>query len=581
MSLCKKTATIALAAIAATTLTACPADREDVDQTSVQQNIEQNVRENLEQFAQSSEFLENVPAWQRWQNLFVGIGDRALFDPDLGARTDQLVDFLTNDVFIEENILEQDDDMIVYQLRGETFCARLEADEGLRDWADLFVFPRALSLVETIDVRTLMDLQNLFANLDTGLRGIDNGADLGDGDDLDTENQALEHNASTLFGFGQGVLSDCVSQINEADIRLEATSPEENDIDVRVLLGDSDDELMLFEFYQERLSVETDYSRYRDLLVELAEVNGADVQEFIPETMEGRLRAELRSEGDQRSRYVMNILDDIRFVDGRQELLVDSGSNVFEFDVNGQDEVMNVNVNIPSIEHIYAFEGGLDDAIGEPVDDENGRMARLRLDNIGFNTEFSVEQDEDALRLTNVNLGDNVVRFDIDEEQVFALDIDTNEIIVRELDDQVELAFGDDFELRMRFSFDQLEDELDGVQPWMQDEVITLRFDEADEPRILLRDDFLVEVLDGRLVLESQFEDTELVAEPGECLTADAVSMRPDPAGDRPAGVDPDDTDDTDDTDDPEDVLGEIDEDVDDPRLPEAHPFTRISVSSC
>lgn len=367
----------------------------------------------------------------------------------------------------------------------------------------------------------------------------------------------------TMEGMAPEELSECTRTIDAAQIRLKVVAAGEHNVDVSVLVGPNRLNPVDFEFYRDRLGIEIDLGGIKSSIGFIAGILGEEAPE-LPTTMEGRARFAIEAQGPKKMSASAGVLRDIRVAGGDFELALARADQAFVVTADGTAQTIAASLALAPIRALFTVQPGYRDD-GLYLDDDyydgdytqpetNTEPIAYGLNLGGASMTGLFEAAQDIFTLTNVGLGNQTTTLDINAERVFALDINANagrtfDLTIESNEDGPDWTISPSLDLRMVFELIKVRDQLNDVADWMLDEIINIKLDGADAPRIRTLSDGL-QVLAGRLTMTAEKAAITHTVEANQCLLDTYV---------------------------PVDCF-EVDCE---PELTEPHPFEELEVSTC
>jgi hypothetical protein len=324
---------------------------------------------------------------------------------------------------------------------------------------------------------------------------------------------------------GEPADPECVSQVNDAEIRLVATSPSEGDIDLDVLVGPNRANPTSLQLHDDLLAAEVDLGGAKESAEHIASITG-DLDDLeLPTTMEGRVRAELTVEGDKKLSAAFSVLAPIKVADGDFNLAMAPALPALSVAVDGQAKTIETVSNLgtvdgsfPVTEWVYEYDETTDTETETEINYQYG----FHLGGLTSNTLF--EAANDVIAITGLGLGDTTSTFSIDGEEVLALDLNADD--GRTLDitatsndaGLVDLEVSPKLDLAVALQFASAADKLTDVAEWMMDDVLRVTLDGADAPKVRLTEEDGLEVVDGTLTMSLANAGTTVTVEAGQCV---------------------------------------------------------------
>lgn len=347
-----------------------------------------------------------------------------------------------------------------------------------------------------------------------------------------------ENVCKDLQGEAEGY-SECVSTVDDLELRLVVTSPQEGDVSIDVLVGPDRFNPVSFDVWQDRLAVEAGLGDIKNAAKFVAKkIGGEDVSEELPDVIKGRVRFELRAEGPKQLAVEASVLQaveisdvaegyDIRLAEASPavSVLADAATEELTYTVNWGA----IDAKFPMVQDVYddapepIFDGGEGDFGGEGFGEPSEERHVVDLHLAGATGQVLFKASQEVLELRGVGFGAGESTLDLDGERVFAMELNpedghTFDMTLREQGEGVEVAFAPGLDLSMLFKFGRVADQFSDldVEDWMLDEELSVLFT-GDAPALLLGED-QVEVTGGTLTLSSTSRAITHTASANQCL---------------------------------------------------------------
>jgi len=408
---------------------------------------------------------------------------------ELHEALDELVSFLRDEIFIDDNLESDDGTYSVYLLPESLFCDRGEGDSSTAD---------------TSGAEPLPD------------------AELPIADELADDEISVD--------------DDCAVDYATLQPRLRLSSPGDGDIDVDVLLTEDKSNPISLQLYHDRVGATWDLGEFKKTLESAGqELDGV-------ETFEGKLGVELVRLGSLDYALRANVLQDVHVVGGDPgeeiEVLLAASSPTLELEFNGNDKTVSGAVNYGALNVIAPLSMFMGD--DEAYDDQGNLLPPKQYTGMidavlgGLNASLTFDGNTDAITIENVGLGDVTSTVMHDGDEILALDVNPDDD--RRFDVTVEstgdssgtLAFSPTLDVSLAMNFANLQDQVDDIPGFMLSDTIRLWF-EGNNPTIEVGEEQL-EVVSGTLHLDSASEPaTNVTVEAGMCL-AEAPESDMEPA---------------------------------------------------
>jgi hypothetical protein len=323
---------------------------------------------------------------------------------------------------------------------------------------------------------------------------------------------------------------DCRRVVDQVEIRLRVTSPREGDVDVAVLVAPERHNPVTFHVYADRLGFSAglaDALKSMQLIADALAEEG-DEEPMLPESMSGRIAAELVRDGEQRYTARFSVSEDVRIVmkDGedRYELNVAATSPTFELTADGSDEVVSATWNVGGVRVDFPLDVFEDD--GE--EDLTGVVEAFLAGATGH-----IEFDGEAERLTVADFGLGEATSTLKHDGHTLLTVDLNPeahraftAALQKAGEDLEARVSPEFDVALNFQFQHVADQFEDVPEFLLDDHLRVRLHGASNPGVAFTADDpetgeagTVRVVEGRLELTSTTHpDDNVIAEAGMCL---------------------------------------------------------------
>ncbi|TXD36463.1 hypothetical protein FRC98_11515 [Lujinxingia vulgaris] len=336
-------------------------------------------------------------------------------------------------------------------------------------------------------------------------------------------------------------IAECEEEVDALEIRLQARSFVEGEVDIDVMVGPDRISPLALSFAPSRVSADVDLAKVKEA-VEFGSVQlGEDLSEDIPETMVGRLSAEFSKSGDEVALSVavgqaielagemfsVNIAASPRALEIRSD--IEARKLSFEADLDALD------LSFPTgeVEECYDVE-----VPGEPGNYEftcevvqEAYQAGAAL--AGIKGALSFLAAEDRLELRGFGLGASPAQVFVEGEEVAALDFNAAHGHSLDLDlakdgDDIAISMSPGLDLELMLALYRAQDVISDLEEWMLDDVLSLVID-GDESPALRIGEAGIKLERGQLMMSSESAEIVVEVEAGMCI--DEVE----PAAEEPA----------------------------------------------
>lgn len=323
--------------------------------------------------------------------------------------------------------------------------------------------------------------------------------------------------------------SDCVSSVDDLQIRLAVTSPAAGDVSIDLLVGPDRHNPVSFDVWQDRLALEADLGGIKSTAIYAAGVMGEELPD-IPETFEGRGRLELRSASADTFTVEASVLGAIAIANATEgyDVRVAKASPAATFTADAAAKTLTADIQWGAIDALFPAEnspsesepGGPDIELEE--EEATSHVYDLHLGGVTGKALFSVGQE--LLELEGVGLGADTTTLDVDGERVFGLDLNPADgraldLTISERDDVVTLTVSPKLDLSLMFALGKARaafSDLDDSQDWMLDDTIAILLSGAT-PALELSESG-VKVVSGDLQISSTAASITHDASADQCL---------------------------------------------------------------
>ena len=486
---------IAVLFVAITCLLACPEPDQapppqqyPVDAQTFPTQLQQHLEHQRQSHLESTRWIEDT---RLWQQLRLPPVDRPDPTDDGSDRIEELSAYLAESVFIDEQITDETETSITYELDGSDLCS------GLDEIMPLFEAPSP-EPGDHVDA-FFLDLQNLYT--------------IGDFD--------TSPDAEPRRGFDGDERRRCVRTVDAAQLRLHVTSPTPDEF--RIALSSGDDRHQPLEWIASRTRslVDIDISDTADAFGDArrrADIDGsapAEGDDSSPTSSEstdwsGRLQWSFQVGPQQRTTTRLRSIRPLRFHTDGTRLDVAAGAPLFEQRIDATNQEATTAYHIDSLNFALAVDDGT----------EPPTQAAITVEELRFEAELTGD-DDDLWQGQQIGLGQPLV-INVDERPALSIDRQTPgterfDATLRSTQDGAELQLQRGTEWSVAFQFDELIDD-DSVLNWLADDTWTIQLSDQTETTVAMRDLFVLEVVDGSLDWHSTAIDTSLSVASGECL---------------------------------------------------------------
>ena len=327
----------------------------------------------------------------------------------------------------------------------------------------------------------------------------------------------------------------CVDQTNKMRYRVRVTSPNSGTLKFTAMIGPDRYTPVSFELGKNHLAATADLGDIKRTVEYTDKVYGTESASELPSTLEGQVRAELRSKRDDHAHFEIKIEKAIN-VSGNdfQAKLAQAAKPVFGVTADGKSETLTSTVNFNAIEASFPVEY----MVGEPqpVEDGSGssgsssepeyETVNHALKLAGLTSKSTYKAGSEELKIENISLGDSSSWLKMNGKKAITVDLNPNHgrsygvtVGVEKSGDSVEALTFDvspAFDLQTAFSFSHVKDLVD-VDDYLVDYEFQATLDGSD-PASLRASENGLEVTSGQLKLSSKNPAASKTAMAGQCL---------------------------------------------------------------
>jgi hypothetical protein len=347
----------------------------------------------------------------------------------------------------------------------------------------------------------------------------------------------------TTNNAGAEVVDDaCTKALTAEPLRLVASSPSPNDLDLQLLVGTRHPvDLAL---HDEAVSVDLDIAVAKASLVALATASGEDTPD-LPE-LSGKVRAKVTREGVEKYALDLSVLEPLHLSYGAAEshddvdVTVAAKENLLHFAIDGLGKTVSSTIDLGPVDVkaalnlLFGREGTTDctpNADPQLPPDCVETAAVPRTGTLGFHlgglqVGGLLDATTEAATFTGVGLGDETSRVTFGEATLLALDVNADagrhfDVTLAPTDDGLTVAVTPKLSVRLTHSLtavaDQFPEEL-GEDSWLRDGFLSLLVD-GETPKVLFPKD-----IEGRTTPYAQVVSgtVTLAAKDVESIVADA-----------------------------------------------------------
>jgi hypothetical protein len=313
--------------------------------------------------------------------------------------------------------------------------------------------------------------------------------------------------------------ADCVKAVDQLELRIRATSTDNDGLDLGFQLGSKRDEPLVLSFGEKTMAVVVDLGETKDAVLFLA----PDAVTELPRVMVGKVELRLTENAPQDLTFSTSILDAIRF-----EVEEDGATHAFstakaaplsELRMDANAKRLSFGLNLGTTEYKGPYGG--DSAL-------SSQQVVYSLSGMSF--EFSAEEGQNDFVIAHVGLGDAQSYMSLNGTKVFTADL--NALSGRHFD--LNLSKGADglplvrvlpeFDLATKFFLAPLKADLEAEVPsFYEDQSYRVRLSGGSAPSIRPVDANTatgfpggLQVVSGELTLQGK--DAAVTVPAGKCL---------------------------------------------------------------
>lgn len=305
--------------------------------------------------------------------------------------------------------------------------------------------------------------------------------------------------------------SECITQVDKAQIRLRVTSPEPNAVDIDVLVGPDRDNPISVEFHDDLLAVEADLDGIDGAIGYLESKNLiGDEENVLPTIFSGRVRAEVKIDGPQKVSASVSVLRAIDIAGGDYGLKIGANEPTLQVTLDGAAEVISVLADLGKTDVRFQ---------------ENNETWEFSV--AGVDGRAALSAQSDSLVFTGVGFGDDQSTLKIDGSQ--AISFDFNADSNRHIDftaspnaDGVKLDFADSVKVALGLSFDGQD-----APEYVKDDVLNIEL-KGDKPSLIAQNGEIIKLLAGSLKFSLEKAGDSIEVTTGQCISpvADDVVVK-------------------------------------------------------
>ena len=327
--------------------------------------------------------------------------------------------------------------------------------------------------------------------------------------------------------------ASCVDFVDRAKLRVVVTSPAANDLDMKLLVGDARTNPVSLELHQQKLAVVADLGAVRPSIQAIATALGEPIPDELPETLSGKVRAQLSRPAAKKLEATFSVLSPIKIADADYDIQVAQASPAMKLTVDGDAKKVQQQINWSAIQAKFPFwehqeiETTETDEFGNQYTSYESKRTKKHSAQIslgGANGTLIFDAANELLSAAGLGLGDATSTVKIDGQQVLSLDL--NPSAGRRVDvslaqgpnDTQTLEIAPSLDLKLVMTFQTIKaafDELD-VADWMLNDTWQIKADGATPVRLSVGEQ--LKVLAGKLTMSSSAAQLTHAVNADQCI---------------------------------------------------------------
>ena len=311
---------------------------------------------------------------------------------------------------------------------------------------------------------------------------------------------------------------DCAQMIDDLQLRIEVLLVDDG-FDATLLVGPRRVRPLKVESRDDALTVVVDFGASRAAVEHVASVTGAEVE--MPDVLQGVVAATIRRDGERAATVSMSIRERVAF-----QMTTEDGPVSFE--AAATDPLARISVD--AIARHLEIETNAGPVLAELpwslIDGESAIGGTLRLDLAGGSGTVVVDDASDVVTLTDLSLGDDTTRITLDDQTIFAIDVNAEsgrafDLTVTPTDQGMTMAFDPGLHVVTTIDGRPLAEPGDDIDPAADGDTYEILLD-GDAPVLEAIDGDAdlggaLRVASGRLTVSATTAET-LIVEAGQCL---------------------------------------------------------------
>ena len=324
--------------------------------------------------------------------------------------------------------------------------------------------------------------------------------------------------------------AECEAEVDALQIRLQARSFAEGEVDIDVMVGPDRLSPLSLDFGPAHVGGELDLAEFKAVMEFAAAELDQDLTEELPETMSGRLSAELSRSGNEVALNVavgqaIALAGEMFSIDvaaSPRALEIRSDIEARAFRVEADMGALSLNFPTGEVEECYDVE-----VPGEPgnyefnceVVEEGYQMGAALA---GIQGALSFLAGEDRLELRGFGLGASPAQVFVEGEEVAALDFNADHGRSLDLDlakdgDDIAISMSPGLDLELMLALYRAQDVISDLEEWMLDDVLSLVIDGDASPALRIGEAG-VKLERGQLMMSSEAAEIVVEVEAGMCI---------------------------------------------------------------
>ncbi len=296
--------------------------------------------------------------------------------------------------------------------------------------------------------------------------------------------------------------SDCITDVDKAQIRLRVTSPEEDAVDIDLLIGPDRDNPFSAEFHSNLVAAEIDLDGIDGALEFLESLDLIEDGTELPKTFKGRVRGEVKVDGPNKVSASLSVLRDIDVAGGDYGLKVGANEPTVQVTLDGAAKALSFLVDVGEVD------------LRTIQDDKSWEFNLAGLDG-----QATLDAQSDSVTITGLGFGDAQSTIKIDGKQALSLDFNADsdrhiDLVVIPSDNGVKIDLEKSLNIALGLNLP------DAEASYLKDDVLNIEF-EGDKPSLILTDAESMKVEAGTLKVSLEKAGSAIEVAAGQCMQAD------------------------------------------------------------